>query len=187
MLASLEPKTEHEERHGSSTTLALTPRTHRNESSSRRSWALCKPTSLTHGENFPPISAAQLGTEGVPPELPLMNSLSSSMGGCRRRCSSLPGHWTWSQGPDEPGRLGASDTQVREHGSFVLCMPKPSRLEHIDMKAINNDSQFLDALLRIYEKNRGFFKRFLSIMRFHHWGFDKVTLPSDLIKQKQFV
>ncbi|KAI0867506.1 ankyrin repeat-containing domain protein, partial [Hypoxylon argillaceum] len=121
-------------------------------------------------ENSPSVRHSALNGQDEALELQSMRSSSKSPRQFQRRDSLQ------SQLPDQPDQTQSNTNEDQDHGRFVLCMPKPLLLEHIDMRLIKNDSQFLDDLLQRYRGHRGFFKKFFSIMRFHHWGFDKYTV-----------
>lgn len=92
--------------------------------------------------------------------------------------SSMPGSFLDQAEPDEND---PDPTNVGRRGRFVILKPGSFPLEHIDVGYMITDKQFFNALIMLYRNRRSWFKRFLSIYRFHHWGFDKVGLNNPIL------
>lgn len=93
-------------------------------------------------------------------------------------------------GPDpDPDRDPDPETPEgrRQRGRWVYVKasrssdPKP-----LDVLGLQ-DMQFCDELIAKYMACRSYLRKYLSIMRFHHWGFDKVSRPGLLKSKSRYI
>ncbi|ETS80630.1 hypothetical protein PFICI_08159 [Pestalotiopsis fici W106-1] len=75
-----------------------------------------------------------------------------------------------SESEDDP-----DDDHPMRKGRYVHVKPRGFPLAHIDTEATPSECEFLEALHETYRARQSCFRRYLSIYRFSHWGFDRFT------------
>ncbi|KAK7456859.1 hypothetical protein Landi51_02135 [Colletotrichum acutatum] len=74
---------------------------------------------------------------------------------------------------DEKPTPEEQERGIRVKGRFVVIKAVSFPHDHIEVQATTTDLKFLDDLQTKYWARCSIFKTYLSIHRFHHWGFDK--------------